>query len=335
MRSWIVVRLITLSRLYFTFLFGWALARVLLGDRWWWLFALNSLAIHLFLPLPLILALAFFTRRRETWIGLGVGLALCLYLFGGLFLPKIPPALASGQLLTVMSYNVYGDNVDADSVLATIRAGNADVVTLQELNPLIAQAIQRELTSNYPHQVLDAQWGVGGMGVISRHLLRPTGESMPLEWVGTPQVLALDFNGTTVTLLHLHPFATTPAPPEYMEWTIRERERQAQAIADFVAAHPGPLLAPIDFNASDQSVAYAIVTQALADSWREAGWGLGHTFPSSRYSPTTVNLLLPTWLVRIDYVFHSRHWQAVSTWVGRWDGISDHRPVVAKLFLKD
>ena len=131
MRSWIVARLITLSRLYFTFLFGWALARVLLGDRWWWLFALNSLAIHLFLPLPLILALALLARRRETWIGLGAGLALFLCLFGGLFLPKFPQAHASGRSLTIMSYNVYGDNVDADSVLATIRAGNADVVTLK------------------------------------------------------------------------------------------------------------------------------------------------------------------------------------------------------------
>src|SRR5512136_420722 len=103
MRSWIVARLITLSRLYFTLLFGWALAHAAWGDRWWWLFALNSFAIYLFAPLPLILALALFARRRETWICLGVGLTLCLYLFGGLLLPKVPPALASGQLLTVMS----------------------------------------------------------------------------------------------------------------------------------------------------------------------------------------------------------------------------------------
>jgi vancomycin resistance protein VanJ len=335
MRSWIVARLITLSRLYFTFLFGWALARALWGDRWWWLFVFNSLTIYLFTPLPLILALALFTRRRETWIGLGAGLALCLYLFGGFFLPKVPPALATGQSLTVMSYNVYGDNVDSDSVLATIRAGNADVVTLQELNPLVAQAIQRELACDYAYQVLDAQWGVSGMGVISRYPLRRTDESLPLEWVSTPQVLSMDFNRTAVTLLHLHPFATTPAPTAHMEWTIRERERQARAIADFAAAHPEPLLVPIDFNSSDQSAAYAIVTQVLADSWREAGWGLGHTFPSDSYRPTTADVSLTAWLVRIDYVFHSRHWQAASAWLGRWDGISDHRPVVVKLFLKD
>jgi len=335
MRSWIIARLITLSRLYFTFLFGWALARALVGDRWWWLFVLGSLAAYFFLSLPGILAIALLARRRETWIGFGAALALGVYLFGGLFLPKFPPAHASGRLLTVMSYNVYGDNVDSDSVLATIRSANADVVTLQELNPLIAQAIQRELAGEYPHQALDQQWGVGGMGVISRYPLRPTGESLPLAWVGAPQVLALDFNGTTVTLAHAHAFATTPTPPAHMDWTIRERERQARVIADFVAAHPGPLLAPIDFNASDQSIAYAIVTEALADSWREAGWGLGHTFPGSRNRPTIADIPLPAWLVRIDYIFHSRHWQAVSAWLGRWDGVSDHRPVAAKLSLKD
>jgi hypothetical protein len=40
-RSWILARLITLSRLYLTFLFGWAILHALFGDRWWWLFALD------------------------------------------------------------------------------------------------------------------------------------------------------------------------------------------------------------------------------------------------------------------------------------------------------
>lgn len=47
--------------------------------------------------------------------------------------------------LTVMTYNFYVGNDYAKPVIATIRAANADVVALQELNPVIAVALRREL----------------------------------------------------------------------------------------------------------------------------------------------------------------------------------------------
>jgi endonuclease/exonuclease/phosphatase (EEP) superfamily protein YafD len=334
--AWIVARLVTLARVYFTGLFGWAILRALFGDRWW-LFLPNSFAVYLFLPLPVILVTALLARRREMWIGFGVALMLGLYLYGGLFLPKSLQTRASAPTITVMTYNLLGFNENREGVVAALRASNADVITLQELNPLIAEAIQRDLAREYPNQALDPQEGVTGLGVISRYPLRPTGETLPGEWVGTPQVLTLDWNGTPVILLHPHPFATNLTARAEMERTIREREQQARAMVDFVAAQPKPLIAPVDFNANDQSVAYAIVTRVLVDSWREAGWGLGHTFPgaaspgSSR--PRIAGLYVPMWLTRIDYVFHSRHWRATSAWIGPWDGASDHRPVVAKLVL--
>jgi len=43
---------------------------------------------------------------------------------------------------------------------------------------------------------------------------------------------------------------------------------------------------------------------------------------------------VPRWLVRIDYVFHSRDWRAVAARTGRIDRKSDHRPVIATLVLK-
>ncbi|MBA3533901.1 MAG: endonuclease/exonuclease/phosphatase, partial [Ardenticatenales bacterium] len=74
------------------------------------------------------------------------------------------------------------------------------------------------------------------------------------------------------------------------------------------------------------------------DGWQEGGWGLGHTFPgadspgSSR--PKVAGLSVPKWLVRIDYIFHSSHWQTLSAEIGPWDQVSDHRPVMATLRLK-
>ena len=337
---WLTARLITLSRVYFTFLFAWAILRLLFGDRWWWLFLVNSFAVYLFAPLPLILLIALIARRRETWLGFGAVFVLWAYLFSGLFLPKSPQASASDSILTVMTYNILGFNEHPEAVVAAIRTSNADVITLQELNPLAAEAIQRDLAREYPYQALDPQFGVTGMGVISRYPLKPSDERLPGEtWVGTPQVLLLDFRGTPVVVLHFHPVPTNLGRRGQMDWSIRERERQARSVADFIAAHPGPLIAPVDLNANDQSAAYDIITDVLVDSWREAGWGLGHTFPgadspgSSR--PQLAGVPVPMWLARIDHIFHSTHWQATAAWIGPWDGVSDHRPVVARLTLSN
>jgi len=339
-RAWVGARLVTLGRVYFTWVFGWVVLRACFGTRWWLLFLLSTFAEYLFLPLPLILAIALFTRKRETWVGFGAALVLGAYLYGGLFLPS--PALGGeGATLTVMSYNMRGMSWGPQAVVAAIRAADADLVALQELNPPTADAIGRELVSEYPYQVLDPQVGVTGMGVISRYPLRATGESLPGEWIGTPQVLSLEFNGGPVTLLHFHAFATNFAgqgvrsAPASIERSVRGREQQAHAIVDFVSAHPGPMIALGDFNTVDQSTAYALVADVLTDSWREAGWGCGHTFPGGTEpdgSPVTfVGVPIPMWLVRIDYVFHSEHWRAVSARIGPWDRISDHRPVVAAL----
>jgi vancomycin resistance protein VanJ len=338
MRSWLTARFVTLARVYFTVLFTWAILHTLFGDRWWWLFLPNSFAVYLFLPLPAILVIALLVRRRETWLGFGVALALGAYLFGGLFLPKFYQAHASDPTLTVMTYNLLGFNGNREGIVAALRASNADVITLQEINPPVAESIRRDLAREYPYQALDPQFGVEGLGVISRYPLRPAGQILPgAEWVGTPQALDLDWNGTKVVLLHFHPFPTNLNGAANMEWSVHMREQQVRVVADFVAAHPEPLIAPVDFNANDQSRAYAMVVPVLVDSWREAGWGLGHTFPgaasygSSR--PVIAGIPVPMWLTRIDYVFHSRHWRATSAWIGPWDGVSDHRPVVARLAL--
>ncbi len=341
-RAWIAARLITLARVYFTWLFGWAILHALFGDRWWWLFLLNTFAVYLFFPLPLVFLIALSVRRRETWAGLGIALALGACLYGELFLPRF--LWQSGNpldspTLTVMSYNVLGFNEHPEAVVAAIRTADVDLVVLQELNPWVAAAIQQDLADEYPYQVLDPQEGVTGAGAISRYPLHPADETLPGQWVGNPQILTLEFVDTSVTVLSFHTYATNfvLSAPEAIEWTVRERERQTQTAVDYITAHSGPLIVPVDFNAGDQSTAWALITQVLTDSWREAGWGLGHTFPgadspgSSRYSLGPIPV--PMWMLRIDYIFHSHHWRATSAQIGPWDGVSDHRPVIAELVL--
>ena len=87
-----------------------------------------------------------------------------------------------------------------------------------------------------------------------------------------------------------------------------------------------------DFNTSEFSDAYRCVAQRLRDSYREVGWGTGTHLAGAadeHIQSRWLQLLAP--VTRIDYVFHSHHWDAVEAQVLKMDTGSDHRPVVATL----
>jgi endonuclease/exonuclease/phosphatase (EEP) superfamily protein YafD len=337
MRRRIITYLTQLHHAYVGSLFGWAALRTLFGDRWWWLFCLNTFAEYLFVPLPAVFAVAWLARRRRLWVGFGAVLALGAHLFGWMWWPKFLQAQVSDVALTVMTFNMLGYNRHPEGVVGAIRDSGADVVALQELNTATAAHIQRELANTYPYQVLNSHEGDSGMGLISRYPLRRVDVALPGDWIGEPQVLSLDWHGIWVTLLHVHARSTDMGSMNRMA-TIREREQQARTLASFVAARSEPLIALGDFNTTDQSVAYTTMTSALTDSWREAGWGPGHTFPGAASSGSSrhriAGILVPKWLIRIDYILHSPHLRAVRAWLGPWDEVSDHRPVLVRIVLK-
>lgn len=316
---------------YFTLIFAWALIHFLLGDHPWWMFPLNALSFYWFVPCVVVLPLALRMRRRATWVGLLLVSLLAAFLYGRVYLPWRVGNVPEGIELTVMSYNVLGYNWHKQEVTDAILASGADVVALQELNPQVAKAIRENLSGAYPYQQLDGQDDVFGSGVISRYPLYLTGERLPGGWVGTPQIISLTVNGKSITLLNVHTFASHPDKPEIMEATIAERERQAQDIKDFAAHHPEPLIVTTDLNSTAQNTPHQIITNILTDSWLEAGWGAGNTFPNIPQRGARPAMSL--WLIRIDYIFHSSQFRAVDAEIGPWDGYSDHRPVIARLVL--
>jgi vancomycin resistance protein VanJ len=333
-RSPLAAALGFMAAAYLIGLLGWLAIWQLVGDRSGWLFALNALALYLFLPLPLVAPIALFARKRALWLGFALAVAVWAYLWGPLFLQRPQEPLPGEQVLRVMTYNVLGFNLDTESVLSAIREADADVIGFKELNPTIAQAIRDRLGDEYPYQKLDAQPGVTGSGIISRYPFTPTGETLAdPEWVGPPDVVEVAVAGTSVTLVRFHS-VSKPA-------NFAARERQARLLADFAAAQEGPLILLGDLNASSTNNAYAIITDVLEDAWRGAGRGFGHTFPGVSKAinpgsgrPQILGISLPSWLLRIDYVFHSEHWRPVSARTGSY-GSSDHRPLIVDLALKE
>lgn len=325
--------------LYCATVWGWFGLDTIVGDQWWWLFLLNASALYLFVPLPLLCLVALWVRQPVLWSSLGTTVLLGLLLYGDMLLPDLPVTPLAGHPVTVMTSNLLGSNDETEAVIAALGNSGADVIALQELSPVLAEAIKRDLATTYPYQVLDPQPGVVGMGVISRYPLRHTNTSLPGAWVGRPQVLALTVGTTLVTLVNFHAIPPVGSESMSLEWRIRERERQARALVYLADATPHPVIVLGDLNATDQHTAYAIITTHFIDAWRTAGWGFGHTFPgavsagSSR--PEMFGIPVPKWLVRIDYVFHSAHWHTHTAQIGPWDGVSDHRPVLATLVLRD
>jgi len=312
--------------LYAVGMVAWAVAGALWGDRGPWLFALNTFAPFLFVPLPFAVLSAWLLRRREVWVSVGVLVGLWGLHYGELWLPSAPSVQAapSGESLKVMSYNAFFLNDRPEQVRAVILAGDADVVAFQELNPAIAAMARQELGALYPYQVLDPWTGTQGMGVISKYPLARVDAALGADWVFTPQVLSVAVDGREMLLLNVHFPPTTSLAPAEVAVSVEERLRQAGAIREFVEQHPGALVMVGDFNTTPQSREYALLSRSLHDAWREAGWGLGHTWP------VTEGSLRPR-LVRIDYVWYSESFQALHADLGSTDGVSDHRPVRATL----
>jgi endonuclease/exonuclease/phosphatase (EEP) superfamily protein YafD len=102
----------------------------------------------------------------------------------------------------------------------------------------------------------------------------------------------------------------------------------ARAILDAVRSDAHPCVVAGDFNSPSLGYTHRLISRELGDSHMEAGAGFGFTFPGDTRNPLS---LRGPWM-RIDYVFHDRHW-LVQECVTERDRPSQHRAVVAKLSL--
>ena len=305
----------------------------LVGDPWLPIFFLNALSVYLFLPLPLVL-LATIALRNYALTGASLAAVAAFFvLWGAPLLPRSTPP-AEGPVLTVMTYNLLGGNNFSSGVVEALRASDADVIALQELDPDNAAAIADQLAEAYPYQVLRPGQGGHGAGMISRLPMQLTGETLRDRWwTAQPIIASVAFDGRSVVVIDVHAAATSLG--------AGDREHESRLLQNYVDAHDGPVVLAGDFNATDRNHSYEILRETLHDAWRDVGHGFGHTFPgaSKQETPSSARaelfgISVPRWLVRIDYVFYTDELRAVQAGIGPWDGHSDHRPTIAKLTFR-
>jgi endonuclease/exonuclease/phosphatase (EEP) superfamily protein YafD len=325
---------------YLCFLFAWLAFYLLSGDRFTVIALFNFVAIYLFLPLAFVLLVAIACKNR--WLGVGFlfGILALVLIWGDHFVPQEIVDTSTDPKLTVMTYNVLAWHDQYEPIIETIRVENPDVLLVQELNNGLAVILENELAQLYPYQVLAPEDNPEGIGVISKYPIKQGSVVLPQLWAGGPQILVLDWNGEQILLVNFHLTPTTGIIRLDEERShIRAREKEAELLNILAGKTPGPIIMGGDANMPFLSDAYKILTQDLVDAYRSTGGGLGHTFPGSTLPesdrPHLGPLFLPAWLMRIDYIFHSTDWVAVSAHTAKIDGVSDHRGVVVELVINN
>jgi endonuclease/exonuclease/phosphatase (EEP) superfamily protein YafD len=332
-------RFIRLTGWYLGLLLAWFLLFVLFGDGAGYLGLLNAVALFLFFPLPIALWIAWRAKSSRLLLAGFVAVAIFAWLWGPLFLPVPSGADVASPTLRVMTFNILGRIGDPHDILSSIRSENADVIFLQELTPEYELVLSAGLEDEYPYQILKPVAQAAGMGVFSRYPIEPLDVSLDGRWRGEPQLLRLDWQGEQITLVNFHAVSTGTIWPRWVRTTFDRREESIGLLAAFAAdsAIAGPVIVAGDGNLTRLNDTYKVLDAVLDDAWWHGGWGFGHTFPG-KIEPddmfTRISIfLIPHWLVRIDYVFYSDHWQTSRAWLADFNGGSDHRGVVTDLVL--
>lgn len=321
----------TLATIYLVLLTFYVILRFTVGDSIWWLSLLNTFAFLLFLPLALALIVAWRQKARWTrWLSLAVTL-IALAWFGRYFIPK-PVADVRGQSLTVLTFNMQSKDELLESFL---RAQQPDIVFLQEISKDYTRTVE-SLFDLYPYQFSQSeQWG---NKVLSKY---PILKAENLQGFGSslPQRLELDINGSSVAVYNLHltwpignPRLNLPLPGFILKaisgFDDRPRNAQVALLTEYLLNESLPYLVAGDFNMSQYSETYDKLARVAHDSFRGAEIGFGNSWPATMQS----GLNLPP-LLRLDYIWHSSHFQAVN--VERKQSLgSDHFPVLAAFVLK-
>lgn len=324
-----------LGWLYAGLIIVWFALHIWIGDAVWWLALLDSFTPFLFLPLVLILPASLVCRWRAFQLSVVPPAVIFLVLYGTLFLPRLNPA-SGGTPLVVMTFNIWGYSESIETARAIIHDEVPDIVALQELSPQMAEVLVAELGEVYPYRSvsLSAEQS-GGMAILSRYPLTVLSSDKLSKW--RVQVVEISTGERKLTLYNVHPEVSNvliyleegSSLPEEVEASWAKREAQIRELVADSDARGGPVIVAGDLNSTDQSTAYQVLAEGLADAHRVTGWGFGHTFPA--YGGSWRGVPIVARQMRLDMVLYSKDFVALNCQVGSAHGESDHLPVLAEL----
>ncbi|MGB7340295.1 MAG: endonuclease/exonuclease/phosphatase family protein [Phototrophicaceae bacterium] len=280
---------------------------------------LFGLSLWLSIPLTIILIIL---RAWRLMIGSLILVGLFILLYTPLLIPRNPSIDADMPQLKIMTFNTLGTS---EGLTDAILSADADVVAIQELSQ-DGSTMLRQLDNVYPFQALHPQADPNtGQGILSRY---PIEVDDYWEYPDVPYTLGhqrveVDMNGERIVIYNTHPW-----PP--LAWNTGYNDESHRVvindIADRVFGEELPVILAGDFNMTSVFEEYDLLSTQLIDSFLVAGDGIGYTFPNNKFQP------LPR-ILRLDYIWHTDHFQSVDSTVWQDHGQSDHSPVVSTLIL--
>jgi endonuclease/exonuclease/phosphatase family metal-dependent hydrolase len=246
-------------------------------------------------------------------------------------------AARSDQSLRVVTYNIAAGNGNLDGIVSVLRAANADIVALQEVD------VHWDARSAFADQaaVLGQQLD---MQVRFAPIYHVNADRAPPREYGVALLSRfpiIAFTNQALTRLSTQPNAGPPAPmPGLLDATIdvrgtrvrvfnthldyradpAVRMRQVSEMLTLLKSSAAPTLVFGDLNATPLASELAPLLAHLEDAWRVSS-DEGLTYPAT--APVK----------RIDYVLMSPHFRSTAAHVPVTLA-SDHRPVVVNLLLR-
>jgi len=289
------------------------------------------------LPVPIAVLLTALLRSRLVLLILLPPLLAWSVEYIPQFMPKFTRAPEGSQELTLLSFNILADGGDTPEALDLILAADADIVALQELSLDAANYLQENLAEEYPYSALHGQqWNsYRGQGIFSRYPILEDEYWIFQEFARKShgqQRTELDINGQPIVIYNAHPW-----PP--FEWrgglnfhfsSIPDTAHNAAIVRllALIDEETEPVLLVGDLNTSPYYEEFRWMTERLTDSFREAGVGLGLSYPACGVG------FLPIPLIQIDHVLHSDEFTALDAEFMDGCSVSDHHALLVRLAVQ-
>ncbi|MEP7292615.1 MAG: endonuclease/exonuclease/phosphatase family protein [Chloroflexota bacterium] len=309
--------------------------RLMTNDGLWWVALLANFTPFYFAAFAVLLPLALlFRAKRGALLMLPLVVVGAIW-FGRLYLPKAQAQAGDAPTLRVVSFNVWGDNPNIVEVEDWLREMRADVAIIIEMPSVWADGLPA-LTETYPEQLIlsDTSGLYWDSAVLSRYPL-VSAEQIDLGDGEIPQSrIVVEVDGRQIAVYGIHLYVPVSRTRQMYQtagfYNDSARDSQIRTLLHRLEDEPLPYVVAGDFNMSDQTVIYNELAALMGDSFREAGRGLGTSWPNfQRFGLTG---LIPP-LVRIDYIWHSNDFRAIEAAQGPYLG-SDHLPLYATLALE-
>ncbi|MEO1211047.1 MAG: endonuclease/exonuclease/phosphatase family protein [Cyanobacteria bacterium J06638_20] len=278
--------------------------------------------------LGLFLALLLFRSRpprRKLMLVTALALGIYATTIGNWYVPRFRDAGSSGVPLTVMTYNVNYRLWDTAAVTDLVRANPVDVFGLVEPFKEQAAELRDNVQDLYPHYYRATG---GGLSLFSQYpIAEATTENLNTKYHSLFAIV--DVDGKPVRVVVAHPLA-----PVSMHNFIHRNEAMV-ALAAYGAQQQITTVIMGDFNLTSWSLYFRNFIRNSGLRSANLGHGINPTWfyndigrSLSRLERVKQILKIP-----IDHVFVSQD-VSVDQVVTPSAGVSDHRPVIAKLRLR-